>query len=88
MKLIAIDAEALDLIVQELNSGMIVGPAIAKSLRELMATAKPAADPELFADMVLEMRATGECRGPLHVSKKQEGKPCECRPCRIRRRLP
>jgi hypothetical protein len=51
MTLIAIESEALLSVVQQMESGMIVGPSLAKDLRVLVTAAKPAADPALAAEL-------------------------------------
>jgi hypothetical protein len=82
---IALEREALEAIAQQMDSQMIVAPALANELRELIKAAKPAPDPDLVADMVLELRSFGQCRGAVHGDPKNE---CSCRLCRILRRLP
>lgn len=82
---LAIDRAELESIAQQMESGMIVAPVLAKELREVMAKAPAAAAPDLVADMILELRSFGHCRGPVHGDSKKD---CSCRLCKILRRLP
>ncbi len=82
MKL-AIDKAALESIVQQMQSGMIVGPVLAQELAALVAAAKPATDPDLVADMALEIQYFGQCRGKVHGERAA----CDCRFCRIMKKI-
>lgn len=85
--LLALDRDAVLLIAQQMEGGMIVSPVLAKELRDLIASAKPAPNEKLLADLILEHCHYGRCRGPVHVPKFKQGMPCECRHCTVLRQL-
>jgi hypothetical protein len=58
---------------------------IAQELRALVTAATPATPPKVVADMVLEIKSFGRCRGKVHADPKEL---CDCRHCRVTRSLP
>lgn len=81
MTAIAVDKVALQNIAQWLEAR---GDPVqsAQELRAIVASAPAAADPEHVADMELETKSYGRCRGRIHSATV-----CDCRFCRITRRI-
>lgn len=84
MTMIAIDKRTLENIALQLEARcdpVFMG----QELRAIVAAAKPViTDPDLLADLSLEVTSYGQCRGTLHGDPK---KACECRHCRVIRRI-
>lgn len=84
MKFIAVDREALLSLAQQMESGMIVGPVLAKDLGALVKAAPAAVPAALIPEIVIELESYGHCR---NLRSAKEADQCECRHCRLLRDL-